>query len=65
MRVILFTNKQTGEVECFSSLKPFFDKYKSFKAYESNIDNYLSRKKQSYETESIKLQRIDVQRSSS
>ena len=65
MRVILFTNKQTGEVECFSSLKPFFDKYKSFKAYESNIENYLSRKKQSYETESIKLQRIDVQRSSS
>jgi hypothetical protein len=27
MRVILYTNKQTGEVEIFSSLKPFFDKY--------------------------------------
>ena len=65
MRVIIFTNKITGEVECFSSLKPFFDKYKSFKAYESNIDNYLSRKKQAFETESIKLQRFEVQRRSS
>ena len=64
MRVILFTNKETGEVECFSSLKPFFDKYKSFKAYESNIDNYLSRKKQAFETISFKLQRVEVQRAS-
>jgi len=45
MRVILFTNKETGEVECFSSLKPFFDKYPQFKENEDNINTYLSRKK--------------------
>ena len=63
MRVILFTNKQTGEVECFSSLKPFFDKYISFKFYENQIDYVMSKKKQDFETESIKLQRAEVQRS--
>jgi hypothetical protein len=62
MRVILFTNKQTGEVECFTSLKPFFDKYPLFKENEDNINTYLSRKKQAFETEEIKVQRIEVQR---
>lgn len=63
MRVILFTNKQTGEVECFSSLKPFFDKYPQFKENEDNINTYLSRKKTAFETDEIKVQRLDVQRS--
>jgi len=63
MRVILFKNKQTGEVECFSSLKPFFDKYPQFVAHSDNIDNYLSRKKTAFETDKIKVQRLEVQRS--
>lgn len=63
MRVILFTNKQTGEVECFSSLKPFYDKYPQFEAFSDNINTYLSRKKQAFETDEIKVQRLEVQRS--
>ena len=63
MRVILFTNKITGEAECFSSLKPFFDKYPIYKENEDNINTYLSRKKQAFETDEIKVQRLEVQRS--
>ena len=63
MRVILFTNKKTGEVECFSSLKPFYDKYPQFEANSYNIDNYLSRKKTAFENDEFKVQRLEVQRS--
>ena len=63
MRVILFTNKKTGEAECFSSLKPFYEKHPQFEAHSANIDNYLSRKKTAFETDEIKVQRLDVQRS--
>ena len=63
MRIILFTNKQTGEVECFSSLKPFFDKYPVYKENEDNINTYFSRKKLAFETDEIKVQRLEVQRS--
>jgi myosin-crossreactive antigen len=63
MRVILFTNNQTGEAECFSSLKPFFEKYPKFEALSENIQTYLSRKKIAFETDEIKVQRLDVQRS--
>jgi hypothetical protein len=60
-RVILYTNKITGEVEIFSSLKPFFDKYPEFVNNIDNINTYLSRKKVAYETELIKIERIEVQ----
>jgi len=63
MRVILFTNKKTGEVECFSSLKPFFDKYSQFEVYTENINTYLSRKRTAFENDEIKVQRLEVQRS--
>ena len=63
MRIILFTNKRTGEDECFTSLKPFFDKYPVYKKNEDNINTYLSRKKQAFETDEIKVQRFEVQRS--
>ena len=62
MRVILFTDKQTGEVECFTSLKPFFDNYPQFEVHTENINTYLSRKKTAFETDEIKVQRLDVQR---
>ena len=61
MRIILITHKKTGEVESFSSLKPFYDKYPIYEAKKDSIDNYLSRKKKPYETEDIKIQRLDVQ----
>lgn len=48
IRVILFTNKKTGEVEFFSSLKPFYEKYQQFEAHSDSIDSYLSRKKNSF-----------------
>jgi len=63
MRIILFTNKETREAECFSSLKPFYDKYPVYKENEDNINTYLSRKKQAFETDEIKVQRLEVQRS--
>ena len=63
MRIILFTDKKTGEVECFSSLNPFYEKYPQFEAHSDNIDNYLSRKKRAFETDEIKVQRLEVQRS--
>lgn len=63
MRIILFTNKKTGEAECFSSLKPFYEKYPQFEAYNDNIDTYLSRKKMAFENDEIKVQRLEVQRS--
>lgn len=63
MRIILFTNKKTGEVECFSSLKPFYEKYTQFEAHSDNINNYLSRKKIAFENDEIKVQRLDVQQS--
>ena len=63
MRVILFTNKKTGEAECFSSLKPFYEKYPQFEAFSDNVDNYLSRKKTAFENEEIKVQRLEVHRS--
>lgn len=63
MRIILFTNKKTGEVEGFTSLKPFFDKYPVYKENEDNINTYLSRKKQAFETDEIKVQRLEVHRS--
>ena len=63
MRVILFTNKKTGEIECFSSLKPFYEKYPHFEAQSDNIENYLSRKKTAFENDEIKVQRLEVIRS--
>jgi len=60
MRVILYTNKLTGETECFSSLKPFFDKFPEFKENKENINTHLSRKKVAFETDLIKLQRVEV-----
>ena len=61
MRVIFYTNKLTGEVQCFSSLKPFFDTFPQFKANIDNINTYLTRKKKAYETDTIRIQRIKVQ----
>ena len=61
MRIILITHKETSEVESFTSLKPFYAKYPIYEANKDNIDNYLSRKKKSYETDEIKIQRLEVQ----
>ena len=63
MRIILIIDKLTGEVECFTSLMPFFEKYPKYEIYKDNINTYLSRKKQSFENDEIKVQRLDVQRS--
>jgi uncharacterized protein YaaN involved in tellurite resistance len=63
MRIIIFIDKKTGEAECFSSLKPFYDKYPQFEAHSDNIASYLSRKKTAFENSEIKLQRLEVQRS--
>jgi len=61
MRVILYTNKLTGETEAFSSLKPFFEKYPEFVSNTDNINTYLSRKKVAFENDLIKIERVSVQ----
>jgi hypothetical protein len=58
MRVILYTNKQIGEVEIFSSLKPFFDK---FPENRENVNTHLSRQKVAFENDLIKIERVSVQ----
>jgi hypothetical protein len=63
MRIILLTKKASGEVESFSSLRPFYEKYPQYESISDNIDTYLSRKKTAFENEEIRLQRLDVQRS--
>jgi hypothetical protein len=60
MRVILFTNKKTGEVECFSSLKPFYEKYPQYLEIKEQINYAMSRKKQPYKHSDFKLQRMNV-----
>jgi hypothetical protein len=61
MRVILYTNKQIGEVEIFSSLKPFFDKFPEFKENRENVNTHLSRQKVAFENDLIKIERVSVQ----
>jgi len=62
MRIILLTKKQNGETECFSTLKPFFEKYPEYEKNRDNINTYLSRKKIYFETDEIKIERKQVQR---
>ena len=61
MRVIIFSNKKTQGIECFSSLKPLFRKYPLVKAKTHSIYSKLSRYKKPYENDEFKIQRLDVQ----
>lgn len=61
MRVIIYTNKLTGQMECFTSLKPFFEKFPEFKENKENINTHLSRKKVAFENDLIKIERVSVQ----
>lgn len=57
MRIIIYTDKQTGETECFSSLKPLFREKKWLERVEFNIDYYLSRKKTAFENDACRIER--------
>ena len=59
MRIILKINK-TGEPEAFTSLKGFFLKYPEFLLQKDNINSYLSRKKQPFESDNFTLYRLLV-----
>ena len=61
MRVIIFSNKKKGSLECFSSLKPLFEKYPLVNAKKHSIYAYTSRQKKTYENDDFKVQRLDVQ----
>ena len=61
MRVIIFSNKKTRDIECFSSLKPLFEKYPTVNAKKHSIYAYVSRQKKSYENDDFKVQRLEVQ----
>ena len=61
MRVIIFSNKKTGDIECFSSLKPLFEKYPLAMAKKHSIYAYTSKQKKSYENDDFKVQRLEVQ----
>ena len=61
MRVIIFSNKKTGNLECFSSLKPLFEKYPLVNAKKHSIYAYTARQKKTYENGDFKVQRLEVQ----
>ena len=61
MRVIIFSNKKTRDFECFSSLKPLFEKYPFVNAKKHSIYAYTSKQKKSYENDDFKVQRLEVQ----
>ena len=61
MRVIIFSNKKTNDFECFSSLKPLFEKYPTVNAKKHSIYAYTSKQKKAYENEDFKVQRLEVQ----
>ena len=61
MRVIIFSNKKTSDFECFSSLKPLFEKYPLVNCKKHSIYAYVSRQKKTYENDDFKVQRLEVQ----
>lgn len=61
MRVIIFSNKKTSDFECFSSLKPLFEKYPHVSCKKHSIYAYVSRQKKPYENDDFKVQRLEVQ----
>jgi hypothetical protein len=64
MRVIIF--RKESRYEAHGSLPAFFEKYPQYLKYKSNIETYLSRKKEPYvnKKEGIFLIRLDVNRHS-
>ena len=54
MRVIIYSNKKTRDIECFSSLKPLFEKYPLVKAKKHSIYAYTSRQKNRMKTTILK-----------
>lgn len=63
VRVIVCFHKDTTFIECFTSLKPFYEKYPDFLKVKDSITYYLSRKKIPFETDTIRLLRCEVQKS--
>ena len=61
MRVIIYSDKKTRDIECFSSLKPLFEKYPTVKAKKHSIYAYTKKKKKPYENDDFKVQRLEVQ----
>ena len=61
MRVIIYLDKKTRDIECFSSLKPLFEKYPAVNAKKHSIYAYTSRQKKPYENDDFKVQRLEVQ----
>lgn len=61
MRVIIFSNKKTSDFECFSSLKPLFEKYPHVNRKKHSIYAYVTRQKKPYENNDFKVQRLEVQ----
>lgn len=61
MRVIIYSDKKTRDIECFSSLKPLFEKYPTVNAKKHSIYAYTSKQKRTYENDDFKVQRLEVQ----
>ena len=61
MRIVLVIFND--RIEAFSSLKPFYEKYRQFEAEKSKIEYNLSRKNIAYKTDFIEIRRLGVQKS--
>lgn len=51
-----------GRLEAFSSLKPFFKKYPIYIQYKASIETYLTRKREPYHHQDVKIIRLDIQK---
>ncbi len=60
MKRIIIKINVSGNIEAFTSLKKFFDIYTNELQYKSNIETYLSRKKEDYVCAEYTLKRIEV-----
>ena len=60
--ILLITNKESGEVEPYSTLSPFLRDYPQYEKRIDSINDYLSRKKTAFEDEFFKIERKKVVR---
>lgn len=60
MRKIIKINTSGETTEVFHSLKTFFAKYPQYEKHKENINSYLSRKKQPFESDNFTLYRLLV-----
>ena len=60
--ILLITNKESGEVQPYSTLPVFFRDFPQYEKRVDSINDYLSRKKTAFEDEFFRIERKNVVR---